>query len=509
MKMGTLSKAIALIIIISVGTYWFLSLPESQPYKPIPTLTVNYPSLINYGDSVTIKALFNYTLPQMFQPIEEFLYFLNYRVYLIKDKTLLLYRYGPTGWGSVKYGQTDSNGMISWTFIISENVTSLAYKVVYDGGLLFQPAESIEMAINVFSTPPPSTIKYSLTIQSAIGGDTTPIAGTYSYDNGTIVNVYANASVGYEFYHWLVNGTENYNNPLSLVMTDNYVVTPVFSLQSPVAYTITVDSAIGGTTSPPAGTYTVYTGESFAIINIADTNYVFKYWIVNGLYNTSQIYSITNVQMDYRITPVFELISEQGYGQLYIKSRALADFNGDGLVDSIDNSILKEAFGSTPDSANWNPLCDINGDNKVDSKDQGYFSVVYGTVVEGVIYDYDFANSVWKEVWRNGPFDSSEKFIGNFTGGVHKMKVELWYGPSYKEWNISDITFVKDTKYLWEPKLNLYTVPLPNPYTLLPFFTLQLTGDQANILKWFGLIVSVSSAFVLIVVLLKWKKKLT
>jgi hypothetical protein len=44
-----------------------------------------------------------------------------------------------------------------------------------------------------------------------------------------------------------------------------------------------------------------------------------------------------------------------------------ADHDGDGVVGSPDFSILRLAFGSTPESEGWAPHLDANGDGAIDS----------------------------------------------------------------------------------------------------------------------------------------------
>ena len=52
-----------------------------------------------------------------------------------------------------------------------------------------------------------------------------------------------------------------------------------------------------------------------------------------------------------------------------ITVRLLGDVNGDGRVDLRDIALVARAFGSTPNSPNWNPAADVNGDGIVNMKD--------------------------------------------------------------------------------------------------------------------------------------------
>lgn len=54
------------------------------------------------------------------------------------------------------------------------------------------------------------------------------------------------------------------------------------------------------------------------------------------------------------------------------------DINGDNIVHVLDLSPLGKAYGSTPDTPNWNPDADINQDNIVDDVDLALLSENYG-----------------------------------------------------------------------------------------------------------------------------------
>jgi hypothetical protein len=69
---------------------------------------------------------------------------------------------------------------------------------------------------------------YTLTINSAIGGSTSPIAGSYSYEEGEIAVVAAVPETNYSFDHWMLNGGANSSNPIAIAMDGNYMLTPVF-----------------------------------------------------------------------------------------------------------------------------------------------------------------------------------------------------------------------------------------------------------------------------------------
>ncbi len=79
-------------------------------------------------------------------------------------------------------------------------------------------------------TPIPT---YTLIIDSTVGGTTHPSPGTYTYENGTVVSVIAIPEEGYQFSHWLLNGTTLTDNPINITMTSNYNLTAIFTLPPP------------------------------------------------------------------------------------------------------------------------------------------------------------------------------------------------------------------------------------------------------------------------------------
>jgi len=86
----------------------------------------------------------------------------------------------------------------------------------------------------------PPTLICELTISSAIGGSvTTPGEGTFSYDEGTVVNVTAEAEKGYQFGIWTgdVGSMTSVNAATTTItMQDNYSVTANFEEDEVVTF---------------------------------------------------------------------------------------------------------------------------------------------------------------------------------------------------------------------------------------------------------------------------------
>jgi parallel beta-helix repeat protein len=69
---------------------------------------------------------------------------------------------------------------------------------------------------------------YALTIISEVGGTTNPVPGTYTYVNGTSVQVTAIPDNGYSFDYWMLDGFVREENPITVIMTSNHNLTAYF-----------------------------------------------------------------------------------------------------------------------------------------------------------------------------------------------------------------------------------------------------------------------------------------
>jgi len=72
-----------------------------------------------------------------------------------------------------------------------------------------------------------------LVVKAVEGGTTDPPSGTYEFKLGTSVTITAYPSPNYVFKHWLVDSSVVSDNPITLVMDKDYVVTPYFEALPP------------------------------------------------------------------------------------------------------------------------------------------------------------------------------------------------------------------------------------------------------------------------------------
>jgi hypothetical protein len=100
-----------------------------------------------------------------------------------------------------------------------------------DGATDARNPMSVTMNSNHVLTPQfTTTQQYILDVWAVSGGTTTP-TGRNSYPSGTPVQIAATPAQDYVFGGWLVNNAPRSENPLTLTMTENLTVMPIFNLE--------------------------------------------------------------------------------------------------------------------------------------------------------------------------------------------------------------------------------------------------------------------------------------
>lgn len=168
----------------------------------------------------------------------------------------------------------------------------------------------------------------SITMFAAGGGSTDPAAGTQSYPAGTVVSLTATAGPGFLFVEWDIvtsaGGTVDSNNPTTLTVAagTDYAIDPVFNVIQqaiPTAPTtnfntaaiVVVLAAVGGTTTPVAGTYALANAASFNIQANAASGFTFDHWVIGGSPMNHGAYAFTD-------TPTTNPYNvNHGYGNTY------------------------------------------------------------------------------------------------------------------------------------------------------------------------------------------------
>ncbi len=159
----------------------------------------------------------------------------------------------PNGTTVPAAGTHDSTANSSVTFA---GVPNSGYKFDYwviDGAVLTANPTTKTVAANMTVTPyftleaqpTPTPTTELVTIQAAQNGTTTPQSGTLAYLNGANVTLTATANSGYKFDHWQIGTATSTENPVTITITTDLTITPVFTfLSTPVTLTISSTTSL-------------------------------------------------------------------------------------------------------------------------------------------------------------------------------------------------------------------------------------------------------------------------
>ena len=179
---------------------------------------------------------------------------------------------------------------------------------------------------------------YDLTISSTVGGETTPGSGTSTYDEGTVVDLVAEAEAGYRFVEWTGNVStiaDVYAASTNITINGNYSITANFV----AIYDLTISSTVGGETTPGAGTSTHDAGTVVNLVATPDAGYRFVEWTGNVATIANVTAASTTITMngDYSITAEF---AWQYY--LSVNSTAGGSVNepGEGVFPCDEGSVV-------------------------------------------------------------------------------------------------------------------------------------------------------------------------
>lgn len=132
--------------------------------------------------------------------------------------------------------QTDNSGEVLWNQTYGAGGTSYgeivnAVQQTSNGGyIMVGGTTSIGAGMNdVWLVKLESPASYSLIITAISGGTTAPAPGSYNYTVGSCVEVTAFPNANYVFYHWELDDSWNYFNPISVPIDSNHTLHAVFS----------------------------------------------------------------------------------------------------------------------------------------------------------------------------------------------------------------------------------------------------------------------------------------
>jgi len=161
---------------------------------------------------------------------------------------------------------------------------------------------------------------YDLTIFSTEGGEITAIGeGTFTCDEGEVVNLAATPVNGYRFVNWTgdVDTIENIEAAsTTITMNGDYSVTANFLAIGAEQHSLTVSSSAGGSvTTPGQGTFPYDLGTTVSLVAAPATGYRFVNWTgdVDAIANINAASTTIAMNGDYSITADFEVIPAVQY----------------------------------------------------------------------------------------------------------------------------------------------------------------------------------------------------
>ena len=199
---------------------------------------------------------------------------------------------------------------------------------------------------------------YDLTISSTAGGSaTTPGAGTFTYDGGTVVNLVATANSGYYFSNWTgdVGTINNVNAPTTTVtMNDNYSITANFEQIPPGKVALTTSSTAGGSvTTPGEGAFLYNVGEVVSLVAEAEEGYRFVNWTgdVGTIADVNAASTTVTMNDDYSITANFVKLVIQYDLTISSTDGGSVTVPGEGTFAFDEGTVVN--LEAVPESSSW------------------------------------------------------------------------------------------------------------------------------------------------------------
>jgi hypothetical protein len=163
----------------------------------------------------------------------------------------------------------------------------------------------------------PEATECTLTISSTAGGSVTnPGEETFTYDDGTLVNLVAKPEAGYYFANWIgdVDTIANVNAvATTITMNDSYSITANFEAIPAAQYSLTISSTTegwllcGNITTPGEGTFSYSSGTVVNLVAQADEVCQFVDWTgdVGTIADVNAATTTITINGDYSIRATF------------------------------------------------------------------------------------------------------------------------------------------------------------------------------------------------------------
>jgi hypothetical protein len=230
----------------------------------------------------------------------------------------------------------------------------------------------------------PLEAQYSLSISSTPGGEViTPGEGRHIYKAGTVVDLIAEPSEGYQFVEWTgdVSAIANvYAASTTITMHDAYFITANFELKESWCSLIISTTPGGLVTIPGGGQFTYAAGTVVHLVAKPDTGYQFVNWTgdVGTIADANAAKTAIIMDNSYSITANFELIP--GLYSLTTSSTPGGSVTKPGEGISIHFAGTKVTLVAEPDEGyrfvNWtgdvDTIADVNSAETTMTMDGSY-----------------------------------------------------------------------------------------------------------------------------------------
>ena len=293
-------------------------------------------------------------------------------------------------------------------------------------------------------------VEYDLTISSTEGGEvTSPEEGTFTYDEGTDVNLVAEAEEGYHFVNWTgsVGTIANVNAAsTTITMNDSYSITANFEAIPAGQYSLTISSTTegwllcGNVTIPREGTFIYSSGTVVNLVAQAEEGCQFVGWTgdVGTIADVNAATTTITMNGDYSIRANFRpyvspIVAAGSWHTVGLKSDGTVVAVGDHIYGQCNvggwSAILQVAAGGyhtvglksdgTVVAAGWNNngQCNVGGWTDITQVAAGYYHTVGlksdGTVVAAGLNNHgqcDVGTRSWTGITQVAA--SSEHTVG-------------------------------------------------------------------------------------------------
>ncbi len=110
-------------------------------------------------------------------------------------------------------------------------------------------------------------------------GSTNPEAGNHTYTQGANIQAEATPKPNWVFGYWLLDGSKESTNPVTVVMDASHILKPIFT---EVQYNLTITVEGSGSTNPTPGTHTYANGTKVTVNATASEGWQFQCWTTNN-----------------------------------------------------------------------------------------------------------------------------------------------------------------------------------------------------------------------------------